>query len=587
MPPCVSRAADADEAYPLAEREYGRAAVANSPVLAAHVLERIPRLFVDVSDTLRPTPNADFVQGVRAWPTVGGRVVYSRSLLGRIHALAAVGDTTDVMDRKAEALIELARLDERRLTAYAAAPEEAGTPPPKSLVRRTALAALVRSNLFVNRPDAREYLEASFEAPRDDVEAAILAPVAGLSLLRRWNPTTHSQDAPRRRASLVRGIADARRRLATAGNARSLDLVIDRLFVVADVAEEQGVVTEARALASDILAANAAFPLTRAGADGERAFALTAAAAAALYDLDHPKVRGGRAHRLYYGTDETLDSRRRGLLEGVPAARLADSTAAARRVDVEAELAAAKLSSSRCYLLGELAYATSVADAEYRFSELLGPVFSGPHVDLSHRNESLCRARAALAMDDVPRSTRIASLQRMLRDRKATAKAECGPTQPIPGREEHDRFDVFLDLVAAHPAWVGESAELRGWLFENGASEGVLRSSAWYGAEGALAYERALAASARPGAPDAAAAARLLRDWMALDSVSFHSASFALERIVVLVGRYAAPFGLRAEAARWLADYRPLGTAGTVYVDHSLDRSVAAAKAVLAIPAPR
>lgn len=98
------------EARALAEREYARATSSTSTVVAAHVFEAIPSLFVrSIHHVSPPTFAPDFIDLIGRWPTSGTKVVFSRELLGRVRALARVDDTTGA---KADALLELAELDE-------------------------------------------------------------------------------------------------------------------------------------------------------------------------------------------------------------------------------------------------------------------------------------------------------------------------------------------------------------------------------------------------------------------------------------------------------------------------------------------
>lgn len=578
LPACTPRLDDAREAYALAEREYGRAASAASPVVAAHVFEAIPHLFIDVSDTNLPTFTPEFVRLISSWPTSNGRFVFSRELLGRVRALSRVVDTTDVMRAKAAALLELAVVDDRRLTDYAASPDEPPPAPPKSAVRRTALAALARSNLFSNDDAARAFLVQRLAAPRDDVDALLVAPAAHAYLSPIRAAAVQSEAAARTR--LLRAwIDDVRRRVGAPGDAISAELAIGRTFLIGAHAPDHGLGSDASRLVDDVLKKKGAVPL--AAGDAERQRALYAVAAAARFDLDHPKRGIHRTPRLYEGaTQRAAEGTSEMLVRGELRSSLRDATAAARTKDLEAERDRIRYEHARCYVLRELAQAAPPASADARFDEIVAPILAGGRVTLTFANDGVCRLDAALAMEGVAEKRRIELLSRVLRAKDATiAPHACAGNAPSPmfGSAEDDRLELRLGLVARHPEWLDTSAELRAWLFANGADGALLER--WLYVDAARLYERALGAAAQPGAPDARAAGELVRAWLAIAPPAPGRKSFAFERVLVLAGRYAPAFGLRDDARRAFAALRFSPAEGNV--DFMLARALAVATALL------
>lgn len=553
---CSPRLEDGRESHALAQREYDRATAlaTGSPVLAAHVFEAIPRLFVDLSDTAQPTFDPDFARRVAVWPRVNGKVAFSRALLGRVRALARVVDTSDVMDAKANSLVMLASLGPAEIAPYVSSPEEPGPAPPVSLLHDTTLAALAGSSLFLNHGGARDFLSRAVSSPATDDEAVLLWPAAS-AVVRQLGV----KEAPAIALLLKGWLADVRRRLASPPSATSASasapapasvrLVADRLFLLGQSAPRFKLQVEARQLADEILAKKGELPLVRGQRDWARA--VHAAAAAMRFDLDHPNEGIARASRLYL-VDERDHDEWRSLLYAERPGRPTDAARAARARDLEAESAAARFDTARCYLLAERAYATAPAEAERHFDALLAPVLDGPHVDLRSRGDRLCRLGAALSMREVPEARRVAVLLRVLRDPEPVLGPPCGGY--VVRTSAEDRAELLFSLLSDHAAWLDTSVELRDWLFANG--DGPAFDS-W----GYRAYERLFAralAHATGLEAEALAVKRLLTRWLEVVSTDPQgSALFAHEHILPLVGAHAATYGLRDEARRVFSSARP------------------------------
>jgi hypothetical protein len=379
------------EAHALAAREHSRAMANGSGVLRAHVLEAIPRLLVE--DKTLPPVKADFVDRVSRWPRSGGKVVFSRELVGRVRALARVHDADGP---SATALVDLANLSEANLSTYIPSPDEPSPAPGKSVVRRAALAALGRGGLRRTPPAVRSFLQTNISSPRDDVEAWLLAPAAA-EHLRAGNAVFFRQ-----------WIAELKQRLRGAAAPLSAEIIIDRRFVLGVEADRFVLKDEVRAVIDEIVKTKGSVPVTRGSVEKSRA--LYVAAVAAAFDLDDPWRGHDRTPRLYFGPpDTTVALSTRTLLDTELPRRVREATRTGRLTEVEGEQKAARFPLGRCYLWRELAFATSAPSAHTRFEELIQPVFSGPRVDLTDHDESLCRLRTALEMPDVAEEERIAA----------------------------------------------------------------------------------------------------------------------------------------------------------------------------------
>jgi hypothetical protein len=575
--PCVARIDDAREAYPLAAREYARAIMTGSPGLSAQIFEAIPSLFVDVTDTRLPTFTESFVKLTGNWPRSGGKIVFSRELLGRVRALARVVDTMDIMEEKARVLIELAEMEEARISAWTPAPGEpksaAAAAPPKSLVRRMAIAALARSGLFLNDPAAHAFLLKNLARPRNDAEALLLTPLAALYLKYPLPSEPPSEEEERRR--LLRSwLTELPRRLSLPADAISAEIVIGRLAILGDAGTRLGLRTALLPLLSDLVRKRGEVPVT--AGDAEEARALHAVAVGALYDLDHagiPRFSG----RPYLGRTQARVPTAEALLKGELLAPVVSAAAPPRIADLSGEATALRGSHARCYVARGLA--TAAPDDQPRFAALVTPDRAQPH-------ETICRTDAALSMTGIPLAQRSAALLALLDDERMRVVPHCENMVMIRERTKtEERQERLLPLVLEHPELLDASELLRARLLSLGSSRVVLDS--WF-VFGPL-YERAFAISvvgAAQKTPDARAAEARLRAWIELLRAPFPVDKLpAFEGFFILVGRYASSFGAGPEAQSLFE--APLVPTAVPNADAIVGRAFAIGKALSQRPGDR
>ena len=258
------------------------------PLERACALEAVPRHFYDYSDRSdAPACRSSFVDRMERAVFSSQPVPYSRLQLARIHAVGAVGDSTDVMPRKASLLLRLAELPDAEISAYERVAGEAGPPLPKAFLRQLALYELTRSNLFLNDASARDYLTARLNDPRSDLESLVLAQnTAGrLFVDSLWGHPGRADD-PSALAVLDRWITQAGARL----DERRFDPVrfetlLLHVQAIGFYGQRFGHEKRARAVLRRIVAAEAAVPFV-SGHEGARRDLLVFATLA-LFDLNN------------------------------------------------------------------------------------------------------------------------------------------------------------------------------------------------------------------------------------------------------------------------------------------------------------
>lgn len=461
-----------DEIYALMRREYARAERADT-VVAAHVLEKLPRLFPDVSDLIdEPRCSTEWVERMAA--IFDQRELgFSRSMLAQIRSVGAIGDTTDVMEAKAAFLIRLADLDEAHIPAYRFLPDEVGPAPPKSTLQHLALAELAGSNLYLNVAAARAFLVRRSARPRDDREALLLS-YTGREVIEQplWGPAAKPSAAWTDADHLLRGwIDDASRRLAGPAGAAALEIVIGRLPILATYAGRFGAEAAARALVAAVLDARGEVPLTRGISGGARDLALAAWSALATLDR-HP------AHVEAEGVQPVPRRQVIHAWEGLFAERRERVQVAAARERMrvlDGELGRLRHAAPRCYVIGEQGVWVPDRDAAALFEALTAPIFDD-RGRIALRTEMLCRAEVALALDPVAPAPRIALAVRLLRAAGAdilefdTSADEHHPALVILTDKDQVRA-VSARAIAAHPEWIDSSPELRAALHAAAADE--------------------------------------------------------------------------------------------------------------------
>jgi hypothetical protein len=544
--------------YALMRRELARAD-AEDTIVSAHIMERIPLLFPDVSDLIaEPRCGPDLLQRMEGSDDV---TMFSRRALSRVRSASALADTTDVMDRKARYLMRIIDLDDAAIRPYAPLPGELGPYPSKSELRFAALAALAGSNVMLNVPSARAFLESRLRAPRDDREAWILQYSARSEIESSlWGHPTFPKDD--RAPALVRAwVEDLERRVSRPSDALALEIAIDRLDVIGNYAGRFGALRRANAVVGAIVAARGDVPLARGIPGG--AHDLDAAARAAQFALarEHGHVEGRgieprRTRPPIHVTTRTY---------GIGRERAPLDMARARMRTLEEELAVLRFAGPRCYVLHEQAAWVPDDDVAGLFTEMTEPMFDvAGRIALSA--EMLCRARMALNLDGAPETARIALAVRLLR---AGAEdivpfdltgSEIGPAVVVTVGKGQVREPVAA-AIADHPSWI-DSPGLRKVLADMATSgdetppadtiESQTALDAW---EHLLpTFELLLEYDARGREVEKAEGRRILLSWIEAlrnatrrEQTGSRPLSLAIA-IAYAVGEHAPRFGLAVEA---------------------------------------
>ncbi|MDC0740575.1 hypothetical protein [Polyangium mundeleinium] len=560
-PPCLSGAcpqvgfATPDEMFRLVRRELERSEAA-TPLVGAHILEKLPWLFPDVSN-LRDEPRCrlDLVDAASAATFDETPVVFSRWLIGRIRAVGDLQSTRDVMDAKTVYLRRLAELDEARLSAYQFSPGESGPAPPKSYVRYAALSMLVGDGIPLHEAEA---LFRRLQTSTDDRMAWILhdkvMSYLGTAICRTpW----HAIDDQAK--GLFRSwLPDMQRRLQGPPDPLSLEIVLQRMLPLGVFSTKLGLTDDARKLLESVIAARGEFSLTRGIPGAARDLAVTAQFA--LFDLETPHASTSVRTRLPSPARKVFRPDEEWLRDPAPARPAAEAVAARMR-DLDGELLELKFAYGRCHVLWEQARWVLPGDADRLFDRMVAPLSQGRKVAFS--SEAFCRLRAATGLRAAPESKRVGLVLRWLRAGPADI-AEWDPT----GDNTHSMIGPDTDkrqvqtraasVLSENIEWVEHHAELRAWLSEQAQRRNPSTGHAEHGyvwEELQPAYERLLAFHAS-GHPEASVelGRAILRTWIECaratlgaesDVASYDS---ALAQRLFALGDFAVRFGLRDEA---------------------------------------
>ncbi|MDI1450951.1 hypothetical protein [Polyangium sp. 6x1] len=441
-----------DEMFALMRRERDRAERA-SPLVRAHILETIPRLFPDVSDLLLAPPCDEELEAESAAAFDEKPLPFSRLLVARIRTV-----------HDAEILMALAKRDEASITEYQLSPDEPGPRPPKSFVRYLALASIPVYWVVTNVPEGRRLLLDRVRTSKDAREQLLLH--GATSSVYSWMFWGHPERAEGEEgpALLRASLPEIKRRLEGPADAASLELVLLQINDLGAYGVRFGLEREARALVNEILAAKGEVPLTR-GIPGA-ARDLAEVARAALFDLDTPQ-KSTSAPDLPRPRREQIDVQAE-LRYVEPAGRKVPEAAALARVrELDAELEKLRFNAPRCYVLNELGHWMPPAEASRRFDAFIAPIFEGERIRLD--TESVCRMDVALGLNGVDEARRVKLLEKLLtakpeqvgpRDR---SRDEHHPAIAYPA-DEQPLWSVAASALLVHPEWIERHAEVRTWL---------------------------------------------------------------------------------------------------------------------------
>lgn len=441
-----------DEMFALMRRERERAERA-SPLVRAHILETIPRLFPDVSDLVFEPPCNEEFEAESAAAFDEKPLVFSRLLVARIRTV-----------HDAETLMALARRDEASITEYELGPDEPGPRPPKSLVRYLALASIPAHWVVDNLPEGRRLLLDRVRTSKDAREQLLLrgatSAVHGQML---WGHPERAEgnDGP----TILRGqLPDMKRRLEGPADAVALELVLLQINDLGTFGVRFGLEREARALVNEILAAKGEMPLTR-GIPGA-ARDLAEVARAALFDLDTPQ-KSVSAAELPRPRRKRIDAHAE-LRSIEPAGgKVPEAVALARVRELDAELETLRFNAPRCYVLRELGQWMPPAEASRRFDAFIAPIFEGERIRVD--TETICRLRVALDLDGVEEARRVKLLERLLTAKpeqigsRDLSRDEHHPAIAHPAHE-HPLLSVAAEALLGSPEWIERHAEVRAWL---------------------------------------------------------------------------------------------------------------------------
>ena len=451
-------------------REHARASASPAP-LRARILEALPSLFEDRSGRSdQPTCEPELVDEL-ADDLERRPLRYDYATFHELKALGNIVDTRRVMPAKARILLDLATIDDSEVARYQFAESEIGVEPAPRRLRYLALAVLIRSNLYANDADVREFFAERILAPHDDREQLLLVGAArAIFFGGTLGGTTDPGMRPRIAAAWIH---DIERRLAGPPSTLSLGLVLSEWVELASHSDRLGVAGPLRALARRVIDAHGAFPLTRA-TDGAARDLVVLAILAASGATDQGKCL------TQWSPDVPFPSlpgfaRTAWALEDPTAMFFAESVAARRlrELDTEIERLApiqgtcigeAGLTACfalhrpwgpfACSLLRERATLTPVADEGRFYDKLLS-------VD---RDSLVCAYGAALRMDGVAA------------DRRARKALEALGPPGIAAMPDYGAIDAAM-TIAEHPFWVDRDEALHTWL----AREALAEGDAWYG----------------------------------------------------------------------------------------------------------
>ncbi|MDC3954813.1 hypothetical protein [Polyangium jinanense] len=457
-PPCLTGAVPQvgrpvpDEMFALMRRERERAERA-SPLVRAHILETIPRLFPDVSDLLLAPPCDEELEAESAAAFDEKPLHFTRLLVARIRTV-----------HDAEILMALVKRDEASITEYELGPDEPGPRPPKSFVRYLALASIPAFWVVSNVPEGGRLLLDRVRKSKDAREQLLLHDAT--SAIYEHMLWGHPERAVGDKGpAILRGsLPEIKRRLAGPADAASLELVLLQINDLGTYGVRFGLEREARALVNEILAAKGEVPLTQGTPGAARD--LAEVARGALFDLDTPQksVSGvelprPRRDRMY--AQEEL------LYMEPGSGKVPEAAALARVRELDQELETLRFNAPRCYVLNELGRWLPPAEASRRFDAFIAPIFDGERIRLD--TESVCRMDVALGLDGVDEARRVKLLEKLLtakpeqvspRDR---SRDEHHPAIAYPA-DEQPLWSVVARALLVHPGWIERHAGVRAWL---------------------------------------------------------------------------------------------------------------------------
>ncbi|MFO0591053.1 MAG: hypothetical protein U0441_26145 [Polyangiaceae bacterium] len=547
--PHVGRPAP-DDMFALLRRERERAASA-PPLVRARILEAIPDLFPDTSDTWPDPPCHDELEkegidALRMKP-----LVFDRELVARVRAV-----------HDAPPLVTIALAKDGDLAEYRLGADEPGPAPSRAFLRYRALANIPSFWIADNRVGGRALLLDRLRVSTDPMEQLLIHGAAEAIFDQAlWGHPAKAvgTDGP----ELLGGfIADVGKRLQGSPDPATLEIALVRLSDAGFFAVRFGHESAARGLVKTILDAKGDVPLTH-GVPGA-ARDLAERARMALFDLDTPQEHVG-------GSDPPLARRKRfdprkDWLDKEPAAgapKEADRLARVKALDEE--MGVVKYNVPKCYLLEQLGEWLSPAEMAARFDGMVAETYSGD-VGFHLSTESLCRLRTAFDMEGAPEQKRIALALRLFRAPRPTSWDhrfdEMGPAIAWPMADDQFRQTAAGGLDT-HLEWIDHSEELRTWL-EQRALEPIpteYPSSMMYRKlERAFDHLVAFHLSGAPGAsPDVAKG--LVRTWIATarDAVRAPPAPHVYfgqvrDARIRALGEYGRAAGLRDEAAAFLQE---------------------------------
>ena len=515
-----------------------------SPLVRAAWLPEIPGLVPDASDLVsEPACAPDLLDQLESAIFEAKPLPFSRLLLGQIRAVARVQDTTDVMARKGAILIRLARFEDRDIAEYTMAPgEPAQPPPPRGLVRLTAVAGLARSNLWNNDEATATFLRERLARSRDAEE------------------------------------------LLTARDPASFELV----WHTVRLAGELGVGAEAGAFVDAVRTQRGVFPLTSVLPGAAEDLWIAAEQASILLGRQQGKPRTGwsRApgrrsvvHRNAALEDDWLRGVRLGTRTSPESERLRAEQAASIDHDVEDP----RFARLRCRILRDLARWSTPKEAQMRLERRL-PVLAGAG---SVRIDSvmLCAIELLGSLEGADEARRIETLLALER----WPMAQTQVIQPPPSDswttvtvlEKDSLRNEARRALLARPAPLLRHAAGRAWLEDLAEREPVPGTVAdeeglWNGSS-SLLVERAPdtllgALAASTSEEDRARGRRILSRWMAMvDQQIAEGRGSNLWVYQVLIdriheiARFAPALGLAAEAKAFVNRVRVAATTAPLF----------------------
>ncbi len=239
----------------LVQREFERAQ-SSSPSMRARILGALPALFPDLSNQSdAPRCSPELLEVLRD-ELEELPLPYNDATLYYLKALGAVGDTTDVMPRKAIVLLQLARLPDAQISPYEMTSGERGTPPAKRHIRDLATAELAHSNLYLNDARVREYLvQQALFTQETRVELLVFDSLSELT----WKPPPQTK----REALTDKWLTDVQAAIDAPADEMRFELVLRQVRLLGAIADSDGASRRFDAVLSRIIDADGTLPITR------------------------------------------------------------------------------------------------------------------------------------------------------------------------------------------------------------------------------------------------------------------------------------------------------------------------------------